>query len=68
MPDEPARLSNPEDPRLPAAPERGLSYWARQLGVTREELRSALESAGAMVKEQRVEHQVRKQRQAQKQR
>jgi hypothetical protein len=55
MPDEPVRLSEPEEPRLPAVQERGLSYWARQLGVTREELRSALESAGAMVKEQRPE-------------
>ena len=55
MPDEPVRLPKPEEMRPPAVEERGLSYWARQLGVTREELRSALESAGAMVKEQRVE-------------
>ena len=55
MPDEPVRLPQPEEPRLPAAEERGLSYWAKQLHVTREELRSALESAGAMVKEQRLD-------------
>ena len=55
MPDESVHLSKPEETRLPPAEERGLSYWAKQLGVTREELRSALESAGAMVKEQRPE-------------
>lgn len=55
MPDEPVRLPKPDENRAPPMEERGLSYWAKQLGVTREELRSALESAGAMVKEQRLE-------------
>jgi hypothetical protein len=55
MPDERTRLPPPEDTRRPPVEERDLSYWAKQLGVTREELRSALEDAGAMVKEQRVE-------------
>ena len=53
MPDERARTSKSEEIRRPPVEERDLAYWAKQLGVTREELRSALEYAGAMVKEQR---------------
>jgi hypothetical protein len=54
MPDERVRVSKPEESRRPPVEEgRDLAYWAKQLGVTREELRSALEDAGAMVNEQR---------------
>ena len=58
MPDDRRPVPQPEEIRRPPLEERDLSYWAKQLGVTREELRSALEDAGAMVKEQRVERQA----------
>jgi Protein of unknown function (DUF3606) len=52
MPDDRSRISQPDDTRRAPVEERDLAYWAKQLGVTREELSSALEDAGAMVKEQ----------------
>ena len=51
MPDELARVSQPDEARRPPVEERDLAYWAKLLGVTREELRSALEDSGAMVNE-----------------
>ena len=52
MPDERSRFFQPDEIRSPPVEERDLAYWAKLLRVTREELSSALEDAGAMVKEQ----------------
>ena len=59
MPDESRRTQNPDDARRPPGQARDLSIWAKQLGVTNEELRSALESAGAMVKDLRAANHYR---------
>lgn len=59
MPDEPKRSIKPDDARRQAGQARDLSIWAKQLGVTNEELRSALESAGAMVKDLRAANHYR---------
>jgi len=48
MPDELPSLA-PSAPVPPPAPEPRLAGWAEQLGVTPEELRSALEEFGPLL-------------------
>jgi hypothetical protein len=59
MPDDIRRTLDPEDARRPLGQARDLLVWAKQLGVTNEELRSAIESAGAMVKDLRAANHYR---------
>ena len=59
MPDDLRRTLDPDEARRPPGQARDLLVWAKQLGVTNEELRSALESAGAMVKDLRAANHYR---------
>jgi hypothetical protein len=58
MPDNLKQTGKPDDKRINASQEHELAYWAKELGVTREELRSAIENAGPMVDD--VRHQLNK--------
>ena len=53
MPDDPKQAGRPDDQRLNASRDHQMACWARQLGVTPEELRSAIDNAGPVVEDVR---------------
>lgn len=50
MADDVKQTGKPDDQRINIEQEHELNYWSRELGVSREELRAAVQNAGPMVK------------------
>jgi hypothetical protein len=50
MSDDPKQTGKPDDARINIEQEHEVSYWSKKLGVSREELRSAVDRAGPLVK------------------
>lgn len=50
MADDVKQTGKPDDQRINIDQEHELNYWSRELGVSREELRAAVQNAGPMVK------------------
>ena len=50
MADDVKQTGKPDDQRINIEQEHELNYWSRELGVSREELRVAVQNAGPMVK------------------
>jgi Protein of unknown function (DUF3606) len=53
MADDLRKAERPEPERINLEQAHEVRYWAEQFGVTAEELRSAVEAAGPMVKDVR---------------
>lgn len=53
MADDLEQTGKPADARINVDQEHELSYWSEKLGVSRDELRKAVEDAGSMVKDVR---------------
>lgn len=51
MADDLKQTGKPDDARIDPDQDHELSYWSRKLGVSRDELRSAVQAAGPMVKD-----------------
>jgi hypothetical protein len=49
MADDLKQTGKPDDKRINASQDHELAYWAKELGVSREELRSAIDEAGPVV-------------------
>ena len=56
MADDVKQTGKPDDQRINIDQEHELNYWSRELGVSREELRAAVQNAGPMVKNVRQHH------------
>ena len=50
MADDLKQTGKPDDQRINVEQEHELSYWSKELGVSREELRDAVQQAGPVVK------------------
>jgi Protein of unknown function (DUF3606) len=53
MADDPGKTAGQDPERINLDQAHEVRYWAEQFGVTAEELRSAVEAAGPMVKDVR---------------
>ena len=53
MADDLKQTGRQEDQRIYVVQDNELSYWSKELGVSRDELRSAVQQAGSMVKDVR---------------
>ena len=53
MADDLKQAGKPDDARINVEQEHELKYWAERFGVSREELRRAVQAAGPMVKDVR---------------
>lgn len=53
MADDLKQTGKPDDSRINADQEHEIGYWSEKFGVSREELRKALQAAGPMVKDVR---------------
>jgi hypothetical protein len=53
MADDLKQTGKADDRRINANQDHELAYWAKELGVTREELRSAIDNAGPLVEDVR---------------
>jgi DNA-binding phage protein len=51
MADNLKETGKPDDARINVEQEHELSYWSEKLGVSREQLRKAVQAAGPMVKD-----------------
>ena len=51
MADDLKQTDRPDDARINVDQEHELNYWSATLGVSREQLRKAVEAAGPMVKD-----------------
>jgi Protein of unknown function (DUF3606) len=51
MADDLKKTGKQDDERINVEQEHELGYWAEKLGVSREQLRKAVQSAGPMVKD-----------------
>jgi hypothetical protein len=51
MADDPKQTGKPDDQRINADEDHELAYWSEKLGVSRDELRKAVQAAGPMVKD-----------------
>jgi hypothetical protein len=49
--DNPKQTGKPDDARIHPDQDHELAYWSQKLGVSREELREAVQAAGPMVKD-----------------
>jgi hypothetical protein len=49
--DDLKQIGKPEDQRINPDRDRELAYWSEKLGVSRDELRKAVQAAGPMVKD-----------------
>jgi Protein of unknown function (DUF3606) len=50
MADDPKQTGKPDDQRINVEQDHELSYWSKELGVSRDELRAAVQRAGPLVK------------------
>jgi hypothetical protein len=50
MADDLKQTGKPDDSRINVDQEHELGYWSEKFGVSREELRKAVQAAGPMVK------------------
>ena len=50
MADDLKQTGKPDDQRINVEQDHELSYWSKELGVSRDELRKAVEQAGPVVK------------------
>jgi hypothetical protein len=50
MADDAKQTGKPDDQRINIEQEHELNYWSRELSVSREKLRAAVQNAGPMVK------------------
>ena len=53
MADDLKKTGKQDDERINVEQDHELSYWSEKLGVSREQLRRAVEAAGPMVKDVR---------------
>jgi hypothetical protein len=53
MADDLKQTGRQDDQRINVEQDHELSYWSKELGVSREELRSAVQQAGSLVKDVR---------------
>jgi Protein of unknown function (DUF3606) len=53
MPDDLRKTGKADDTRIDVEQDHELSYWSKELGVSREQLRQAVQQAGPMVKDVR---------------
>jgi hypothetical protein len=53
MADDLKQTGRADDQRINVDQDHELNYWSRELGVSREELRSAVQQAGPMVRDVR---------------
>jgi hypothetical protein len=51
--DDLKQAGKPDDARINVEQEHELNYWSEKFGVSREELRKAVQAAGPMVKDVR---------------
>jgi hypothetical protein len=51
MADNPNQTGTPDDARINPEQEHELAYWSEKFGVSRQELRNAVQAAGPMVKD-----------------
>ena len=51
MADDLKQTGKPDDQRIDPDQDHELAYWSEKLGVSRAELRTAVEAAGPMVKD-----------------
>jgi len=51
MPDDPKQTGRPDDVRIDPDQEHELAYWSKELGVSRDELRRAIQQVGPMVRD-----------------
>jgi hypothetical protein len=51
MADNLKQTGKPDDARINVEQDHELGYWSKKLGVSREELRKAVQAAGPMVKD-----------------
>jgi hypothetical protein len=51
MADDLKQTGKPDDQRINPDQEYELAYWSQKLGVSRDELRKAVQTAGPMVKD-----------------
>lgn len=51
MADDLKQTGKPDDSRIDVDQQHELGYWSDKLGVSREELRKAVQAAGPMVKD-----------------
>ena len=50
MADDLKQTGKPDDQRINVEQDHELSYWSKELGVSREELKRAVQQAGPVVK------------------
>ena len=53
MADDLKQTGRPDDERIDVEQDHELGYWSEKLGVSRDQLRRAVQSAGPMVKDVR---------------
>jgi hypothetical protein len=53
MADDLKQTGRQDDQRINVEQDHELSYWSKELGVSRDELRSAVQQAGSLVKDVR---------------
>lgn len=53
MADDLQQTGRQDDQRINVEQDHELSYWSKELGVSREELRNAVQQAGSLVKDVR---------------
>lgn len=53
MADDLKQTGRQDDQRINVEQDHELSYWSKELGVSRDELRRAVQQAGSMVKDVR---------------
>jgi Protein of unknown function (DUF3606) len=53
MADDLKQTGRQDEQRINVEQDHELSYWSKELGVSREELRSAVQQAGSLVKDVR---------------
>lgn len=51
MADDPKQTGRQDDARINVEQDHELRYWSEKLGVSRDELRRAVQTAGPMVKD-----------------
>jgi hypothetical protein len=51
MADDLEQTGHPDDQRINPDQDHKLAYWSEKLGVSRDELRKAVQAAGPMVKD-----------------
>jgi hypothetical protein len=50
MPDDLKRTGRPDDTRINPDQDHEMAYWSKELGVTRDDLRRAIQQVGPTVK------------------